>query len=64
MPSLPVIYRRRDKKDSPSGGSVWTCWGIHEAFAGVAGVNVYIRSYVQILESNIEFDDMETKKLE
>jgi hypothetical protein len=27
-------------------------------------VNYYIRSQVQILESNTEFDDLETKKLE
>jgi hypothetical protein len=27
-------------------------------------VNIYIRSQVQRLESNTEFDDLETKKLE
>ncbi len=37
---------------------------MHEAFAGVAEVNVYIRKLVQILESNTELDDLETKKLE
>ncbi len=52
------------KKDSPSGGSVWICWGIHKAFAGVLRVNFCIRSQVQILESKTEFDDLETKKLD
>lgn len=63
MPSLPV-YRRRSKKDSPSGGSVWTCWGVYDAVARVLGVNFIFANQVQVWESNTEFDDLETKNLE
>ena len=63
-PSLPVNYRRRSKKDSPPGGSVWICRGNHKAFADVLGVNIIFAKQVQMLESNTEFDDLETKNLE
>src|SRR5436305_2713137 len=59
MPSLPVHFRRRNKKDSPTGDSVWNCSGVSQ----VLGVS-RIFEHIQRMESNAVLENLETRKLE